>query len=94
MSANSQSSRRVSRGSMISSIWNFSVEHERIACDCGHGPAVEPGQPSDHGASMQTVDLEERAHVDDGLDDRTHAIDLASVARDGGHEKFGAPFDA
>ena len=40
---------------------------------------------------MQAADLEERARVDDGLDDRAHAIDLAPVARDGGHEKFFAP---
>ena len=36
---------------------------------------------------MQAADLEERTRVDDGLDDRAHAIDLATVARDGRHQE-------
>ena len=52
------------------------------------------GQPSmranagDDRAAVELAHLEEAALVDDLLDDRTDAIDLADVARDGVEQRF------
>src|SRR3981189_193015 len=46
-------------------------------------PAVAPRQAGDDRATPLLADLEERAAIDAGFDDRPDAIDLAAVARDG-----------
>ena len=54
---------------------------ERIARHQRHGDAVEAGEAGDDGAAEHAAHLEERALVDDRLDDGPHLVDLAAIAR-------------
>src|SRR6267378_6912931 len=54
---------------------------EGVARQHGDRPAVEPRQAGDDRAAPQLADLEERAAIDAGVDDRPDAIDLAAIAR-------------
>src|SRR5439155_677207 len=55
---------------------------ERVAGHDGDRPAVQAREPGDDRAAVERRDLEERAGVHDGLDDRPHLVRLADVARD------------
>ena len=57
------------------------ADHERVAREHGDRPAVEPREPGDDRAAAMLPDLEERARIDDALEDRPHVVDLAPVAR-------------
>ncbi len=54
----------------------------RIARHQRHRPAVEPRVAGDDRAAVERRDLEERALVDDRLDDAPHLVGLARVVRD------------
>ena len=54
---------------------------ERIARQHQNRAAFQPGKPGDDRTAEIGVDLEERALVDDGVDDRAHLVDLAAIAR-------------
>src|SRR5438067_746524 len=59
---------------------------ERIARHQRHGPAVEAREAGDHRAAVERPEREERAPVDDRLDDRAHLVRLADVVRDRAEE--------
>lgn len=59
-----------------------------VAGEQQHGPAFEPGETDNDGLAEILADLEERAPVDDRLDDRAHLVDLLAVARHRIHQCF------
>ena len=61
---------------------------EGIARQQQHRAAFQPRKPGDDRAAEIGVDLEERALVDDGVDDRAHLVDLAAIARHRLHQRF------
>ncbi|KIU01630.1 hypothetical protein QU38_00645, partial [Staphylococcus aureus] len=61
---------------------------ERIAGEQQHRPALDPRQAGDDRPAEIGGDLEERALVDHGLDDRPHLVDLPAVARHGCQQRL------
>ena len=66
------------------------VEH-RVARHHRDGPAVDASEAGDDRPAVESAHLEEAALVDDLLDDRADAIDLADVAWDDVEQRFFAP---
>jgi len=54
---------------------------ETDRCQQQHRPALQPRQPCDDRAAVIRRHLEERTFVDHRVDNRTHLVDLAAVAR-------------
>ena len=59
-----------------------------VAGEQQHGAPLEPRQTRDDRAAEIRAHLEERALVDDGVDDGTHLVDLTAVARHRLHQGF------